>query len=359
PGPYRAAQEVFRSVAEKLRPCLVRIETVGGTRPPPAGAIDLEDETAPEEGGRKRAPNPFRDQPGSGFDVADGPTTGLIYSPDGYIVTSSFNFVRRPLLITVTLADGRRLAADLIARDQVRKIALLKVEAENLPVPRWRDVRGVDVGEWVVALGLGFGGDRPSIHVGILSAHHRMMGNAFQTDAKLNPANYGGPVCDLDGNVLGLAVPMAQRPGELAGIEFYDSGIGFAVPKQRLDEIVSVLKTGRSFYRGWLGIQMDPEVRDAVVVGRVADPSPMREAGVGPGDRILSINGKRIRHFGDLVRALYMIPAGEEVTVELENDGRRFTVTVLLARSEDLGPMPEAEEPFDPSAPMPPPKEKK
>jgi serine protease Do len=311
----------------------------------------VDDDEEPAE--RRRSQNPFRDSPGSGFVVADGPTTGIVYSPDGYIVTGSFNFVREPILITVTLADGRRLAADLVARDQVRKIALLKVSATNLPVPRWCDVVDVRVGQWAVALGLGFGGDEPSVTVGVVSALSRMHDNAVQTDAKLSPANYGGPLCDIHGRIIGICVPMAQRPGELAGIELYDSGIGFVIPFRRLDEIVTVLKTGQSFYRGWLGVQIDPRVRDAVVIHRLADPSPMLSAGVIPGDTIVAANGKQVHHFGELVQALYMIPAGEQVHLEIESQDAAFAVAVRLARNIELGPLPQEEEPFDPSTPLP------
>ena len=350
---FRAEQTVFHAVAEGLRPSLVRIETVGGAQPN-ANASSVEDA---DDKGRPRSPQrrqkPFVDSPGSTFVVADGPTTGLVFSSDGYIITSSFNFVRDPALISVTLADGRRLAADMIARDQVRKIALLRVDATDLSPPTWADAGDVRVGQRAVALGLGFGGDHPSITVGIVSALGRMRGNAIQTDAKLSPANYGGPLCDLDGRVIGLAVPMAQRPGELAGVEMYDAGVGFVVPRHRVDEIVAVLKTGESFYRGWLGVQMDPRIQNAVVVRNLADPSPMREAGVGVGDQILAAEGRVLRNFGHLVQTLYMIPAGEFVTMDIRRGEEEFSVTVRLAKNSELGPLPDLAEPFDPSKPIP------
>ena len=352
----RASQERFRAVAAQLRPSLVRIETVGGTQPVFAARAEPEP-TDPEREGPPAPPrsqNPFRDHPGSGFVVADGPTTGVVYSSHGHIITSSFNFVREPALISVTLADGRRLAADLIARDQVRKIALLKIDAVGLPVPTWCERGDVRIGQRAIALGLGFGGDDPSVTVGIISAFNRMRGNAIQTDAKLNPANYGGPLCDLAGRVIGICVPMAQRPGELAGVEMYDSGVGFAIPKHRLDAIVPELMTGRSFYRGWLGMVVEPKVRDAVVVSNIANPSPLQEVGVRPGDRLVTADGRKLHHFGDLVQALYMIPAGENVRLFVDRGGQEFEVTVTLARGADLGPLPELPEPFDPSNPLPP-----
>lgn len=352
----RASQVVFRSVVEKLRPCLVRIDTVGGAQPREVLLPTDEEEGAPS-GRRRASQNPFRDSPGSDFVIADGSTTGLIQSPDGYIITSSFNFVRDPVLISVTLPDGRRLAADLIARDHVRKIALLKVEATDLPTPVWKSRDEVRVGEWAIALGLGFGGAEPSVTVGIVSALSRMAGNAIQTDAKLSPANYGGPLCDVRGRVVGICVPMAQRPGELAGVELYDAGVGFVVFKERVEEIVARLKKGESFYRGWLGMVSDPSAPHAVIVRNVADPSPMRSAGIVPGDRIVRAAGQEISHFGQLVQTLNMLAAGDSVELDVEREGAIFSVTVTLARSADLGALPELSEPFDPSAPLPPPDE--
>ncbi len=351
----RSQQERFRSVAAKLRPSLVRIETVGGVQPLGTGTTDTLP-ISPEEGrgdSPRRTQTPFRDAVGSRFKIADGPTTGVVYSEDGYILTSSFNFVVEPSIITATLFDGRRFVAELVARDQVRKLALLKIDANDLSVPRWQERSELRVGQWAIALGLGFGGEDASVTVGVLSAYNRMMGNAIQTDAKLNPANYGGPLCDIDGRVLGICVPMAQRPGELSGVEFYDSGVGFAVPKDRVDLIASQLREGKSFYRGWLGVVLDPSVRDAAVILNIADPSPVLDAGIVPGDRIVKAAGKEIRHFGHLVKTLYMIPAGDPVRLELERDGAMFGAEIKLARNIELGPLPNLAEPFDPTEPLP------
>ena len=334
----RATQDVLRGVAQRVRPFLVKIETVGGVQPPAVILPTEEDEDATP---LERDPNLFRDAPGSRFVVSDGPTTGLVYRSDGYILTSSFNFVREPILISVTLGDGRRLAADLIARDQVRKIALLKVDATDLPVPQWVDPRHVSVGQWAIALGLGFGGDRPSVTIGIVSALHRMKHNAIQTDAKLSPANYGGPLCDIHGRIIGLSVPMAQRPGELAGVEMYDSGIGFAVPKNRVDAIAEHLMTGHSFYRGWLGMQSDPQGSGGARIAKIASPSPLEEAGVQVGDVIVRAEGKPIRNLGQLVQAIYMLPAGETVHLGLEREGKAYGVLVTLARNSELGSFPD------------------
>jgi serine protease Do len=345
----QATQEVFHGVVEKVVPYLVRIETVGGSQP----TAPLPEDETEEEQPRERRQHQFQDSLGSDFVVADGPTTGLVYSPDGYIITSSFNFVREPILISAVLPDGRRMAADLVARDQVRKIALLKVEAQGLPTPRWASVDDVRVGQWAIALGFGLGEKEPSISVGIISALNRMSGNAIQTDAKLSPANYGGPLCDSAGRIIGLCTPMAQRHGELAGAEMYDSGVGFALYKERIDNIVSALRQGKSFHRGWLGISVDTRFMEGVIVANVAVPSPMHSADVKVGDRLVSANGRPLRHYGDLMRALYMLPAGEKVDLVIDRGGKEWQASVKLARSDELGSLPEVAEPFDPSLPAP------
>jgi len=342
-----ATQQTFRDVAASMKSYLVRIDTVGGTQP--GAKLNLEGD---DKEGQKRLQNPFRDTLGSGFVIADGPATGIVYSHDGYILTSSFNFAREPVLITVTLPDGRRLAADLIARDYVRKLALLKVDANDLPLPTWRQDSDVQVGEWAITLGLGFGGHEPSVTVGVISALNRMQGNAIQTDAKLSPANYGGPVCDVFGRVIGIAVPMAQRAGELAGVDMYDCGVGFLVPLSRINLIVPQLMAGVSFQRGWLGIQVNSVPGVGVVVRSIANPSPMRNAGALPGDIIEAINGVELRNYADLAKQIYMIPAGQALQMRLSRDGGAIELSVPLASAQALGTLPEAEEPFDPSVPV-------
>lgn len=360
-----AEQAVFRQVVSQVKPFLVRIETVGGAQPPDVVPTGEDDELTPQ---KRRLQNEFRDNPGSSFTLADGPTTGIIFSSDGYIVTSSFNFVREPILITATLPDGRRLPARLVGRDAVRKIALLKVEADQLPTPTWADAAQVRVGQWAIALGLAFGGDDPSVTVGIISAKNRMKGTAIQTDAKLSPANYGGPICDIDGRIVALATPMAQRPGELAGVDMYDAGVGFGLPTSTLGPIVSDLMQGKNYYRGWLGVRIGsmPGL-GGLFIKQLADPSPLRTAGVKAGDRIIEINGVEMKHYGLLIKTIYMLPAGEEVALKLvrpqmvesldpdtpprEIGTEEYEITVRLARNTELGSLPAEPEPQEPSHP--------
>lgn len=344
----KATQTVVHQILERLSPCIVRIETVGGAQPVGEETTTLLNQG---EGEPPRGQSPFRDAPGADFKLADGPTTGLIYREDGLILTSSFNFVREPSVISVILPDGRRLPARLLARDQVRKIALLQVDAEGLPTPTWVESKAIRVGQWAIALGMGFGTEKPAPSVGIVSAVGRMRGHAIQTDSKLSPANYGGPLVDLEGRVMGICVPMSQRPGELAGIELYDSGVGFALASDHVLPIAEQMCGGRSFQRGWLGIVVDPARPGEAVIQNIADPSPMRLAGGRVGDRIIRIDEQEIGHYGDMIRALSMTPAGEAVELTVQRGEEVRTLRVTLAPAERIGPLPDLPEPFDPSNP--------
>ena len=186
----------------------------------------------------------------AGFIIADGPTTGLIYSADGLILTSAFNFIRDPSVITVALPDGRACPAELLARDEVRQLAMLKIAATGLPTPQWSDDCHLRVGQWVIAFGRGFDSPEPSLTAGIISGLNRQSGLAVQTDAKLSPANYGGPLIDLDGRVIGIAVPVGLGGDALAGVELYDSGIGFVIPATQVAASAKALAVGHSLRRG-------------------------------------------------------------------------------------------------------------
>ncbi|MCI0356859.1 MAG: S1C family serine protease, partial [Planctomycetaceae bacterium] len=200
------APKAFRAAAAKVQPSLVRIEGFGGI----AAGVD---------GGGYQAPG-------------EGPTTGLVLSSDGYVVTSTFNFLRKPPIITVVTPDGRRHVAKLLGRDETRKLCILKVDGVNgWPVPELASRDKLKVGQWVVATGIGFGAAQPALSAGIISATSRISGRAVQTDVNLSPANYGGPLIDLEGRVVGICAPLSPHgAGEAAGAEWYDSGIGFAVP---------------------------------------------------------------------------------------------------------------------------------
>src|SRR5262249_41731663 len=137
---------------------------------------------------------------------------------DGYIITSTFNFLKRPPVITVVFPDGKRHVAKLLGRDDTRKLCLLKVDGvQSLPVPEFVPRSELKVGQWAVAVGVGYGDGSPALSAGIISAASRISGKAVQTDANTSPANYGGPLVDLDGRVIGVCVPLSPGSKEVAG----------------------------------------------------------------------------------------------------------------------------------------------
>lgn len=323
-----AQQEVFRHAIGKARPYCVKI-IADSTRLPTAITNKL---VVPQDD------EPTELGPNLQYAVAEGPSTGVIYSADGLIVTSSFHFVRKPSSIAVHLHDGRLFDAKLLGRDQVRKLAFLKIDAKDLPVANWAEQETIRVGQWAIALGWGFGGRQVAPSVGILSATNRMGGNAVQTDANLSPANYGGPLINVRGQVIGICVPMGTVPGETAGAELYDSGIGFAVPPAVLHRVADRLAKGQTIYRGLIGINL-PRVSDRLgaLIGGLAVPSPAKDAGLRVGDRIVQIDQHPIPHLHTLLRHMNYRAAGEQVHLTVLRDQEQLQFTLTLTAMKELG----------------------
>jgi serine protease Do len=300
------APKAFRAAAAKIRPSVVTIETFGGLS---SGASKT-------------------------FKPGEGPTTGVILSADGYIVTSTFNFLSKPPVITVIFADNKRRVAKLMGRDETRKICLLKVDdVTDLPVPEMVKRSEIQVGQWAVALGVGFGDSEPSLSAGIISATSRISGKAVQTDANLSPANYGGPLLDLEGRMLGVCVPLSPGSNDTAaGAEWYDSGIGFAVPLVEIDSIIAAMKEGKTLRRGYLGIQAAPygEPPSGVMVKAVTPGFSAEKAGLKAEDKILRLAGDAVldvTHLGVLVNKHLF---GDTIQVDLQRGEEKLTLNVTL-----------------------------
>ena len=332
------APRAFRAAAAQVQPSLVRIEGFGGI----AAGVD--------EGGYQA--------PG------EGPTTGVVLSSDGYVITSTFNFLRKPPIITVVTADGKRHVAKLLGRDETRKLCVLKVDwVSGWPVPAYAPRETLKVGQWVVAAGIGYGAIEPAISAGIISATSRISTKAVQTDANLSPANYGGPLVDLDGRVVGICVPLSpQGDNDAAGAEWYDSGIGFAVPLAGLETVITAMKEGKTLRAGFLGVQAEPQgdPPSGAIVKEIVPDSPAAKADLKTGDRVVSIEGVEILDPARLSSVIRRYLAGEQVTVVIERGGEQKTVEVELAvrpatptRPFPTPPMPGGEpKPGEP--PMPP-----
>jgi serine protease Do len=303
------APKAFRIAAKKVLPSLVTIESIGGL----SSGISAAGIQAPGE----------------------GPTSGVIISSDGYIVTSTFNFIRKPPIITVTLPTGERKVATLLGRDETRKICLLKVDGVNgLAVPQWADRNELRVGQWAVALGIGFGGNEPALTAGIISATSRIGAKAIQTDANLSPANYGGPLLDLEGRVIGICVPLnPQSREEGSGVDWYDSGIGFAVPIGGNDKVIEALKAGKTLEPAFLGVQSEPQGTPPVGahVKQVVPKSPADTAGLKKGDQLKSIDGTEILDVAHLQSIISRYNAGDKATIKIIREGKEEDLTAEFA----------------------------
>lgn len=295
--------------------------------------------------------------------VSQGPSTGLIVTPDGYIVSSAFNFAQRPSSILVTLPSGKQLPAELVARDLNRMLVLLKVEAEDeLPVPAFVPEREIAVGQWALALGRTFQTDKVDTSLGIISALNRMHGRVVQADANVSAANYGGPLVDIRGRVFGILVPMSPQPAgagaesEVAGAEFYDSGIGFAVPLEHVLTTLDRWKEGEDLLPGKLGVALkagSPFV-EPPVIHTVWPGSPAAEADWQTGDTIIAVDGKSVVTQSQLQFLTKPLYAGDTLTISLrrgEGDkAEELDTEIMLAgelppyRHAFLGILPKAEQ---------------
>lgn len=261
-----------------------------------------------------------------------GPTTGLIVSEDGYILSSSFNFANKPAAITVII-PGRKapLAAKVVAEDQTRMLTLLKVDATGLPMPTSSPRQQLKIGQWAMAVGRTWSDTQntmPSVSIGIISALDRVWGKALQTDAKVSPVNYGGPLVDLEGRVIGILVPLAPRgESETAGVEWYDSGIGFAVPMADVLAVLPKLKEGKTLRKGRMGVIMkndDPVMTESEITS-VTLESPASKLGLKVGDKIIAVDGKPIKNQAQFLHAMGPKYEGDTISLMVKRDDKELS----------------------------------
>ncbi|MFD1216275.1 DegQ family serine endoprotease [Microbulbifer celer] len=326
---------------EQNSPAVVKINTVERSSPsrsmPPQYQQEIPDIFRHLLEPRRGQPRPVASM-GSGF----------IISEDGYIVTNN-HVVDGAGEVRVTLTDRREYEAKVIGTDPRSDLALIKVEAEDLPVVRWGDSEEVKVGEWVVAIGSPFGLDY-SASAGIVSAMGRSIPNEsqenyvpfIQTDVAINPGNSGGPLFNLDGQVVGINSQIYTRSGG-------SIGLSFAIPSNLAQDVVAQLKEKGRVDRGWLGVgiqNVDRKLAKAMglgkpsgaLVGQVQPDSPASKAGIQVGDVILRFDGHKIRISGDLPHVVGQTRPGHKVPVTLMREGqeRKLTVSVgALPGSED------------------------
>ncbi len=266
--------------------------------------------------------------------------SGVIIDSEGYILTNE-HVVRNADKITVTLPDGREFKGEVKGSDPRSDLAVIKINAHNLPVAALGNSENIKIGQWVVAIGNPFGfamqNPEPTVTVGVISALHRSLGRSLsrekdyndliQTDAAINPGNSGGPLVNLKGEVVGINVAIFSTSG---GYE----GVGFAIPISKAKRIISRLSEGKKVLYGWLGVTVQDLTEDlagyfgtadktGVLVAKVLEKSPAQESGMKEGDIIRKFNNKDIKD----VRELLDIVGSAEV-------GKKVKVTVLRNKKE-------------------------
>jgi len=286
--------------------------------------------------------------------------SGFVIDASGIVVTNN-HVISEADEITVVLTDGTRLKAEVAGRDQKTDLAVLRVKpTKPLKAVKFGDSDGLRLGEWVIAIGNPFslGG---SVSAGIVSARNRDINsgpydNYIQTDAAINRGNSGGPLFNLEGEVIGVNTAIISPSGG-------SIGIGFAVPSKTVQAVVNQLQQFGEIRRGWLGVkiqQVTDEIaeslslkptRGALVAG-IDDKGPAKPAGIEAGDVIVKFDGKDIKEMRDLPRIVADTPVGKEVEVVLVRKGKEEKKTVKLGRLEDN------EKPQPASAKSSPPEEK-
>ena len=338
-APRAGAPMSFADLAARLQPAVVNISTkqvlqVNRSRQVPPGFEDF-----------------FRQFGVPVPEGGDAPVTqrggslgsGFIISADGYIVTN--NHVVSPARtgatveqITVTLPDRREFEATLVGRDTTTDLAVLKIKGNDLPFVRFGDSQQVRVGDWVVAIGnpFGLGG---TVTAGIVSALHRNLNAGvydryIQTDASINMGNSGGPMFDLNGNVIGINTALISPTGG-------NVGIGFAIPAEQARPVIDALRRGERPQRGYIGVSLqtlDDDIAASLgipknqgeLIRAVTAGGPAARAGIQQGDVVVSVGGRPVTPDESLAYLVARQPIGARVPIELVRDGRRQTVNVTV-----------------------------
>jgi serine protease Do len=270
--------------------------------------------------------------------------SGFIISPDGYVVTNNHVIAAGTKgatveSIKVTLTDRKEYTAKLIGRDPASDLALLKIDAKSLPFVKFGDSARARVGDWVVAIGNPFGLGS-TVTAGIVSALHRVTGQGgaydrfIQTDASINQGNSGGPMFDLNGNVIGINSQILSPTGG-------NVGIGFAIPAEEAKPIIDTLMKGTAVKRGYLGVSIQPITEDIAnafglpanqgeLIARVEPGEGADKAGLKQGDVVVRVGGKDVTPDQTLSYLVANSAPGTRVPLDIIRDGKRQTINALV-----------------------------
>jgi len=261
--------------------------------------------------------------------------SGVIYRPDGYIITAT-HVVSRSREVTVRLADGTRLAGEVVGADQNSDVAVIRVESDDLPAAPMGDSDQVRTGQMAIAIGSPWGLDG-SVSSGVISSVGRTMTGSdgiartmIQTDTPINPGNSGGALADRQGRVVGINDAIYTLSGG-------NDGVGFAIPINTAVSVADRLIAGEEIRTAFLGVTgIDPtsDTVGALLTGVVAD-SPAQQAGLQVGDLIVGYDGRTIESFADLAAAVRGDQPGDRITLTIQRGDDQITREVTLGERTD------------------------
>lgn len=338
-GTARDLSEAFKQASREIKPTVVNIRSIkrraGGQRPAapsdPLGGLFGEEF-------RRFFEDMFPEAP---FEQ-EGMGSGVIVSADGYLLTN-YHVVRGADELEVRLSDSRTFKAKVVGTDDKTDLAVLKIDAKNLPAARFGNSDALEVGDWVIAVGNPFGFDH-TVTAGIVSAKGRSAvgivdyEDFIQTDAAINPGNSGGPLVNLDGEVVGINTAIVSRVGAF-------NGIGLSIPSKMARQIMESIRNDGRVIRGWMGVGIQDLNGDlaasfgypkteGVLVSQVSPGGPAAKAGMKEGDIIVAFDGETMKDAAQLRNTVAATTPGESVSVRVFRSGRERTLTVTVTERE-------------------------
>ena len=338
--PGASRRNAIVNAAERVSPSVVTVSVVSTqvVRTDPFGGMmhdQFFDQFFPMQEYRQRVPSM-----GSGF----------IVDASGLVVTNE-HVVRNADQVTVTLSDGRQVAAKLLGASAVYDLAVIQLDAGNLKPVTLGDSDQLMVGEWAIAIGNPFGflleDTQPTVTAGVISATRRdiksqasgsgVYKNMIQTDAAINPGNSGGALVNADGELIGINTFIFTPSGG-------STGIGFAIPINLARGVLREIETYGRVRVAWPGMQIQPVSRylaeqlgwkdvGGMVVSRIEPGGPAARAGVQRGDRLRKVNGQPVNSVDDAQRSIYGASVGDKLKLSLERAGRPLEVTLVLVEA--------------------------
>ena len=335
----RPAPDSFADLAARLLPTVVNISTSQTLKAPPQGAMPQLPPGSPLEDLFKNFLGPRSNTPRHVTSLG----SGFIIDPSGYIVTNN-HVIEDSDQITVSLQDGTQLPAKVVGRDVKTDLALLKVTPKKpLPATHFGDSDKARIGDWVIAIGDPFG-IGSTVTAGIISARNRNINagpydDFIQTDAPINRGNSGGPLFDMDGNVMGINSQIFSPSGGSVGI-------GFSIPANLAREVIGQIRQFGQARRGWIGVriqQVTPEIAEGLglpttqgaLVNDVTQGGPAAKAGLTGGDLITGFDGKPVPDDRALPRIVAETPIGKAVNIDVLRKGRKQTLKITVLKLAD------------------------